>query len=212
MFKGINIDDLGIEEIELYIDNKGNDEVPEEYAQYLSVMEAIRGWLNRAIPEDIIRTKLRRPPYEIKNEKLLKKLINDTINYFYSDAEISKESLRKMYGMTLYKIAYQMLLSAKSVRDLKDAASVFKDSAEMRGVKEDDLDDLPEELRMRPFKIYTTNPEDLGLPKADRRILAKQIDDFADLTEFQKDKIKREAGVLPFKLELPKYEEEPTKG
>jgi hypothetical protein len=81
-----------------------------------------------------------------------------------------------------------------------------------RQLDQPDIDDFPSELFDRPFKLYTLDPEMAGIPKADRREISAFIDGLPELSELEKEVIRREAGILPLKVFLdndedPRYEE-----
>ena len=70
----------------------------------------------------------------------------------------------------------------------------------MRGVFDEKVQEIPDELRQRPIVIYTINPEQLGLARANRQELAKMIDEIPDINDSDRKRVKRDAGVFEFQL------------
>jgi hypothetical protein len=140
------------------------------------------------------------------------KLYNNTMEYFYCDTTISKTAWRNIYAEKMEKV---INFSIRVMKDTSDASKVGKMIAElgkMRQLDQPDIDDFPSELFDRPFKLYTLDPEMAGIPKADRREISAFIDGLPELSELEKEVIRREAGILPLKVFLdndedPRYEE-----
>jgi len=102
------------------------------------------------------------------------------------------------------------MLQVRTVDDARKVVQMIKDIGEMREVHIEDKSDLAEELFQAPVVIYSINPEDLGLPKANRQKLAQMIDNLPELTEKERIRIKQEAQILPLKV-FPNEQEDPRK-
>lgn len=208
----ITINDISLQDIEEFIESGNINNAPQYVVDYLLLMEKIYGMIRRidiyGNDESII--KHLRLTHELSDYKA-RKILTETKEYFYANKTLSKEAWRGFYG----EIADQMINFARQmVRTPTDAKMVVemavKTAKEIRGVNEPEKEDLPEEMFKAPFVVYTMNPDDLGLPKANRAALAKIIDDMPDLTEKERMRIKSEAQVLPLKV-FPDEQEDPRK-
>jgi len=134
-------------------------------------------------------------------------IYDESIEYFYSDKKISKQAWRNLYADKADKALHFAMLQ---MRDVSDASKVVKMAQEisiLRGVKEAEKEELPEEIFRPPFVVYATDPEMLGLPKANRNVIADLIDSLPEITEKERIQIKREAQILPIKIFLDEQED-----
>ena len=169
-----------------------------EMVLYLDQLDKIRGWHYSLLTEDkIIKALLL--DYKDMSRREAKSRYSDAINYFYGDSEIKKEAYRNMVADEMYKAYTAAILSAKEPRDYKIAVEILYKSIEVRGAMDDEKDTLPESVFENKTPIYVMNPELVGLPKADRNILADQIDKMA-ITELKKKRLKGEAGIGDLEL------------
>lgn len=208
----ITINDITLGDIEEFIDTGDIKKAPDYVVEYLLLMEKIYGMIRRidiyGNDESII--KHLRLTQNLSDYKA-RKMLNETREYFYANNKLTKDAWRGIYG----EIADQMINFARQeVRTPADAKMVVdmavKTAKEIRGVNEPEKEELPEEMFKAPFVVYTMNPEDLGLPKANRTKLAQIIDEYPDLTEKEKARIKSEAQALPLKV-FPDEQEDPRK-
>lgn len=205
--------DIELDEIYDFIENGVPTDDKSETMVYMLEMDKVRGMalrIDKFASKDAIVNHL------IKVDKYSRyfatKLYNNTMEYFYCDTTISKSAWRNIYAEKMEKV---INFSIRVMKDTSDASKIGKMIAElgkMRQLDQPDMDDFPSELFDRPFKLYTLDPEMAGIPKADRRELSAFIDKLPELTELEKDTIRREAGILPLKVFLdndedPRYEE-----
>jgi hypothetical protein len=200
---GNNILDISLEAIYDFIENGSPLSAPKGVADYLAEMDKVRA-MNLRIDkwgskDNIVSHLIKVDGYSYY---LANKLYNQSIEYFYADATISKQAW-------LLKIAEGMErdinMSALIAENTSDFAKITKMRSELKGVILEaipDVDPYEDGAYARPFKIYTMSPEDAGLPSANRPELSKWIDSFEDVSEIVKDRIKVEAGVMPGKYFL----------
>lgn len=211
MEKISSLKDIDIEYIYDFIAGGISETMPQEVVDYLEMMDKVRGmrlredkWASKdAIVNHLIKV-------DGLSRYLAEKLFDQTIEYFYSDDRVSKAAWRNIAADDAQKV---INLAKALINDVNDAFKVIKmmkDALEMRQAHIPDIEELPKELFERPFKLYVTNPEDLGLPGINRPKLAQSIDAWEDLSEAEKDIIKREARILPLKV-FPTDEENPRK-
>ena len=169
-----------------------------DMVEYLEQLDVIRGWHYSLYTEDkIIRAFLLK--YPDLSRSTAKNRYADAINYFYCDTFIKKEAYKNLGADDLYKLYVATVKSAKEPRDYKIAADILFKSLEVRGVMDDDPEELPDHIFENRTPVFVMDPTLLNLPKADRNILAKQIDDLA-ITELKKNTIKQHAGIGAIEL------------
>ena len=207
-----SLQDISLDEIYDFIEVGSRETAPEGMVDYLSQMDKVRGMylrIDKYASKDAILNHLKKG--DGLSHYLANKLYNQTMEYFYCDTDISKSAWRNIYAEKMEKVINFAIAKMVDTADASKVAKMILDIGKLRGLDQADKEDFPLEIFAKPFKLYTTNPEDVGMIKADRRQIAEFVDGLGELTELQKDIIKREAGVLPFKLFLEK-EEDPRHG
>lgn len=212
MAKINDIQDIDLDQIYDFIENGVREDAPPEIVEYLEAMDKVRGMflrIDKWASKDAIVNHL------IKIDNLSRyqadKLYNQTLEYFYADNTISKAAWRNIYAEQMQKVVTFAIATMENASDASKVAKMILEMGKMRQLDVPDIEELPKELFERPFKLYNMNPEDLGLPTINRTKLAQFIDNMEDLSEAEKEIIKREARILPLKV-FPIDEENPRKG
>lgn len=194
----VEIEGVELALLQQYIDTGRTAEMPAEILQYLNELELVRGQLLRFENKHTIRELLKSPPYNL-SDYVARKRINDAINFFYIDNEVKRDAWRGLYADKLDRIGLVMLKAAKDVRDLEKAGQILLKAAELRGVFDEVVENLPEELFQKPVRIYTTDITHLGHEKINRNELARMIDSYK-IPEVDRARINQEALI-----EEPKF-------
>ena len=206
----IELYDISLEEIYDFIENgampkNGN---PSPIMLYMLEMEKVRGMalrIDRYASKDAIVSHLMKVDGYSKH--LADKLYNQTMEYFYCDTTISKAAWRNIYAEKMEKVVNFAIAVMKDASDASKVSKMIFEMGRLRQLDQPDKEEFPDALFARPFKIYTTDPEMIGLPTVDRRKLAQFIDKLPELSEVQKEQIKREAQILPIKVFLEAHED-----
>jgi len=169
-----------------------------EMVEYLEQLELIRGWYYSLNTQDKIIKALCLKYKHLKPNTAKKRYV-DAMNYFYCDTTIQKEAYRNMAADDLFNLYIAATKSAKDPKDYKIAADIRYKSLEARGSMQDDPEQLPDHIFEPRTAVFVMDPTLLNLPKADRNILAKQIDDMP-ITEIKKGVIKQHAGIDAIEL------------
>ncbi|WP_074406632.1 hypothetical protein [Aquimarina megaterium] len=191
-------EDLHLDLLNQWIERGSRDEMPEEILEYLDQLDKARGWYNSLMTEEQIIKRLLANYPDLDRIKARNRFY-DAINFFYLDNHVKKEAYANIYANKLDNIATAIIRSAENSDDYSKAVKAITEAARIRGVYEKEQDKLPKELFDKPNKVYTMNPEDLGLPAANRNELARQIEAM-NITEEQAIKIKQDAGLEPRKI------------
>ena len=181
--------------LQQYINTGCTADMPEEILRYLNELELVRGLLLRYVAKENIIKLLKAAPYNLTDYSARQRFF-DAIDLFYIYNEIKREAWRGLFAERLENIATTMLHASKSVRELKEAAMIFVEAAKMRGVFDPEPDSLPEELFVKPIRIYTIDITDLGHERVNRHELARMIDSY-QIDEVTRQRLRQEAMVEP---------------
>lgn len=207
----ISIEQIELSDIYEFMEKGSLSDAPEVIVNYLQLLDKIRGM---ALRIDQFSSKEAIVKHLILVDKLSRykasKIYDEALEYFYVDSKISKKAWINIYAD---KVDKMINFSMQIVKDVNDAAKVVKmllDASNLREVHAPDKEDLPEELFLPPFIVYSADAEFLGMPKINRQRLSEMIDAYPELTEKEKIQIKREALVLPLNV-FPNEQEDARK-
>lgn len=118
----------------------------------------------------------------------------ESIEMFFANRKVSKEAMRaKMADQydTLYALAMQ---NARTTKDFEIAAGILSSKAKVLRLDQDDPQQLPAENYSKQFRVLSLSPEVIGLPRANRDELARQIDGIV-APEAVKKRLRVDAGI-----------------
>lgn len=118
----------------------------------------------------------------------------ESIEMFFANRKVSKEAMRaKMADQydTLYALAMQ---NARTTKDFEIAAGIISSKAKVLRLDQDDPQQLPAENYSKQFRVLSLSPEVIGLPRANRDELARQIDGIV-APEAVKKRLRVDAGI-----------------
>lgn len=118
----------------------------------------------------------------------------ESIEMFFANRKVSKEAMRaKMADQydTLYTLAMQ---NARTTKDFEIAAGILSSKARVLRLDQDDPQQLPAENYSKLFRVLSLSPEVIGLPRANRDELARQIDGIV-APEAVKKRLRVDAGI-----------------
>nr|WP_317631393.1 hypothetical protein [uncultured Flavobacterium sp.] len=207
----MTIYDVDLQDIYDFMENGNPKNAPAHIVEYLDLLDMVRGMYLRidkyATKEAVVKHLM--VAKDLSRYKA-NAVYDEAMQYFYCDSKISKKAWRNIYAEKAEKM---INFSMQTVQDVSDAQKVVKmllDASKIRGLDEPDEQELPEDVFRAPFVVYTADAEMLGLPMVDRRKLEQIIESVPDLTEKEKQQIKREAQILPIKV-FPNEQEDPRK-
>ena len=100
----------------------------------------------------------------------------------------------------LQKAAQAVLLSAKSPKDMEIYGNLKIQAWKVKQLdKEDPV--KHEQPKDKPIKVYTTDSNMIGIPSIDRTLLAQQIDSIPDISERDRERLKRDANIIETSFE-----------
>ena len=197
--------DYNLDDLYEWIETGRSQTAPEELFQYANLLDKIRGMMLR---KDIYGSK----------EAIIKHLVNfdenlkgnrykanqyyaESIEYFYTQDNISKKAWRNLYAEDLDK-AYDLAISlAQSTADVEKATKIKERAAKVRALDQEEPEKLPDNFFTRPNKIYTIDMDKFELGNVDRKELEIWIDENTKkLTPKAIDRIKQEALITKVKI------------
>ena len=210
-FWNMNLDDISLDHIYDFMENGSVKNAPEEIVNYLLLLDKVMGMIRRI---DIYGNKDAVIKHLVLVDKLspykAKKVYNETLEYFHSDKEVSKEAYRNYYAERMDKVInFAMLI----MKDGADAAKVHKmllDTMLARGVNEKDEEVIPDHYYDKPINLLSYDARILEFGETNRRALDDFINKLPELTEKERQRIKQEALLLPLKI-FPNEQEDPRK-
>ena len=207
----MNINDVDLSDIYDFMERGKAENAPQHIVDYLNLLDKARGMIDRI---DVTGSKNAVVKHLMINDNLSRykagQLYDEAIEYFFVSNRVSKSAWKNVYADKMDKMINFALLQTRTVDDARKVVQMLKDVGDMREVHVPDLERLPEELFKAPIVVYTIDPEELGLPKANRQRLAEIIDQIPELTEKERIRIKQEAQALPIKV-FPDEQENPRK-
>lgn len=200
---GYKLEDINLEIISDFIETGNRSNVDPVILQYLDLMDKVRGMFLRfdkfGSRDHIINHLMKVDGF---SRFLASNIYNDALEYFYCDSKISKDAWRNIYAEKMEKVINLAMLSIKDTSDASKVTKMIAEVATLRQLHIEDKEELPEEWFTKPWKLYAMDAEMLGMPTVNRHKIAEQIDLLPELSEKEREMIKREAGSLPIKIFL----------
>lgn len=183
-----------------WVDKGRTEKLPEGMDRYLEQIDyANRLWRSANSPQTIIK-KLA-TTYKELNIMTAKSRYEDAMVWFYLDDKISQEAWRNVIFEKQMQIVDAAIRSATCVDDYNKASMILQRAYKAKGLHELEEEKIPEGAFNRPIKVYSLDTSDfIDLPQNTNRNLLGQYIDEMNLTEQQRVKIKRDAGIAPKEL------------
>lgn len=207
----MSIENVDLQDIYDFMERGNANNAPQHIVDYLELLDKVRGMIIRIDQfgsKDIVVKHLM-VANGLSRYKA-SQVYDEAVEYFYCSQRVSKSAWKNVYADKMDKMINFSMQMVRTVDDARKVVQMLKDAGEMREVHVEDKDNLPEELFKAPVVVYTLDPEDLGLPKANRQKLAEIIDNLPELTEKERIRIKQEAQALPLKV-FQDEQEDPRK-
>lgn len=185
-------DEGAFERIQDYIagGSKGNLSQKEQvYIDLLTMIYSLDGQWGKRRTIKFLTSK----PFSFSYEQA-SNMYAEAIEMFFANRKVSKEAMRaKMADQydTLYALAMQ---NARTTKDFEIAAGILSSKAKVLRLEQDDPQQLPAENYSKQFRVLSLSPEVIGLPRANRDELARQIDGIV-APEAVKKRLRVDAGI-----------------
>lgn len=132
-------------------------------------------------------------PFNLKYA-LASERYDEAINLFYRDRNVEKKSLRHLRAEQLEEAATIVRDNAITSRDWEVYGNLLMQASKLQELDKPDPDKLPKEVYSKPVRVYSLDPEFIGLPKTDRQLIANQIEQL-DIPERDKIRLRKDGGL-----------------
>lgn len=207
--------DYNLDDLYEWIETGRSLNVPEELFLYAQILDKIRAMMLRkdiyGNKEAIIKHLVNFDEHLKNNRPKANQFYAESIEYFYTQDNISKKAWRNLYAEDLDK-AYDLAISlAQSTADVEKATKIKERAAKVRALDQEEPEKLPDNFFTRPNKIYTIDMDKFELGNVNRTELEIWIDENTKkLTPKAIDRIKQEALITKVKI-FQNEEENPRK-
>ena len=207
--------DYNLDDLYEWIETGRSLNVPEELFLYAEILDKIRAMMLRkdiyGNKEAIIKHLVNFDENLKNNRPKANQFYAESIEYFYTQDNISKKAWRNLYAEDLDK-AYDLAISlAQSTADVEKASKIKERAAKVRALDQEEPEKLPDNFFTRPNKIYTIDMDKFELGNVNRTELEIWIDENTKkLTPKAIDRIKQEALITKVKI-FQNEEENPRK-
>lgn len=197
------------ETLQDYIASGCTIELTGDELDYYNALYALVG-INRKYGKDNAIAFLMHEPFNVERMRA-RQMYSEAINLFYLNDTIENNAHRNMVFDNLMKAAHVVLQNAVNSKDMEVYGNLTVQAARIKQLDRPDPV-KPKELDEKPFKVYDLGPEKVGLPSANRNLLAAQIDSMPDIPSREKVRLKRDANVVDIDFEeMLDDQEEKTK-
>lgn len=204
MFKTSHFDTL-----QDYLDSGCTMELTAEELDYYNVLYALVG-INRKYGKDNAIAFLMHEPFNVERMRA-RQMYSEAINLFYLNDSIENDAHRNMMYDNLMKAAQVVLMNATTSKDMEVYGNLTVQAAKIKQLDKPDPV-KPKEIEEKHIKVYDLDPAAVGLPSANRNLLAAQIDGMADISGREKTRLKRDANIIDVDIEeMLDDQEEKTK-
>lgn len=118
----------------------------------------------------------------------------EAIEMFFANRQVSKDAMRAKTADQFDTLHAAAVATAKTTRDYEVAANILAQKAKILRLDQPDPEILPPSLYQKQFRVLSLSPESIGLPPANRDILAAQIDSLG-LDSSVRRRLRQEAGI-----------------
>lgn len=197
------------ETLQDYIASGCTIELTDDELQYYNALYAIIG-IQRKYGKDNAIAFLMHEPFEL-NRQRAREMYNEAINLFFANDTIENSAHRNMMYDSLLKAAQVVMTTAKGSKDMEVYGNLMTQAWKIKGLDKPDVV-KPKEIKDKPIKIYSLDSAAVGMPGVNRAQLAAQIDAIPDISEREKERVKRDARVVDIDfIEMLDDQEEKTK-
>ncbi len=184
-------------------------ELTDEELAYYNALYAMVG-ISRKYGKDNAIAFLQHEPFNMERMRA-RQMYSEAINLFYLNDTIENDAHRNMLFDNLQKAALAVLQNASSAKDMEVYGNLLTQAARIKQLDKPDPV-KPKEVTDKPIKVYDLDPSAVGLPSANRQLLAQQIDGIDGISSREKTRLKREANIIDIDIiEMLDDQEEKTK-
>ncbi|MBQ9660708.1 MAG: hypothetical protein IJV37_05530 [Bacteroidales bacterium] len=127
-------------------------------------------------------------------------LYAEAVELFHANRKVSREALRDKTADMFDTLYHAAVAAAKSTADYTMAADILAKKSKLLRLDQEEVQKLDPAVYQRFPTIVDASPESIGLPRADRRVLAEIIKKLP-VPETEKKRLAMDAGVIDMDIE-----------
>lgn len=206
LIKGITLADIYD-----FVDNGDPENTPEGIATYFVLMEKVRVLDLRALDYGTKASVINHlTKIEGLTKHLAEKVYYDGLEYYYSSTKLSKQAQRNLDADKIDRLVAILTPFVKEAKDGKIIADMIEKAHKIRQADKDEVEFIPEAWLKETWNLYTTDMLEAGLEPINADLLAKQIENYPELTNKEIAQVKQEAGLLTLEI-FPDDKKNPRK-
>lgn len=186
------------EQLQDFIASGCSIELTEEELKYYNALYAIVG-IQRKYGKDNAIAFLMHEPFNVKRIRA-SEMYDEAINLFFANDTIENNAHRNMMFDSLMKAAQVVLLTSRNAMDMEVYGKLMANAAKIKQLDRPDPVKR-QEVKEKPIKVYELESEVVGIPSVNRQELARLIDGIEDISERERERLKRDARVVDVKFE-----------
>lgn len=175
-----------------YIDSGSSGALSTKEEIYIDLLNLIYSLSKQHDRRNVIRF-LTKAPFKMSYARAVD-AYDEAVNLFYSNRNVSREALRQKYAADLDSWAYMIAKEAKSAADYAVAGDLKTKAAKILRLDQPDQEQLPMSQYIKPFRLHSLNPSDVGFEPVNRNDLLPLIEKFVG-PEAVKRRLRMEAGI-----------------
>lgn len=192
-----------------YIASGCTMQLTDDELDYYNVLYALVG-IHRKYGKDNAIAFLMHEPFCVERMRA-RQMYSEAINLFYLCDTVENDAHRNMMFDNLMKAAQVVLQNATTAKDMEVYGNLTVQAAKIKQLDKPDPV-KPKQLDEKHIKVYDLDPAAVGLPSANRQLLAAQIDGMQDVPRREKTRLKRDANIIDVNIEeMLNDQEEKTK-
>ena len=121
-------------------------------------------------------------------------LYAEATEMFFANRKVSKEALQAKFAERFDTLYALTMAAAKTPKDFEIAGNLLMQQAKVLRLDQNDPEILPADKYQKQFRLLSLTPEAIGLPPANRDVLAAQIDEML-IPEREKRRLRMEGGI-----------------
>lgn len=178
------------QKLESFIMSEGKVDLSAEESIYLEALTMMNS-MDRKYGRRKTIAFFTKPPFNLKYSSAAE-MYDEALNLFYTDRNQEKKAVRHKYAELLEEAALLARTMAVSSKDLEVYGNLMTQAAKVRQLDKADPEPIPKELYLRPVRVFSLDPETVGITAINRQDVASQIEAL-EIPERDKIRLRKDA-------------------
>lgn len=193
----MKFDNSYYDKLQDYIQSGCELELNQDELDYYNALYAMLGIYRKYGRQNAINMMIN-PPFST-SRRIAGRMMDETINLFYLNDNVEREAYRNMIFNNLDNAAKVVLRTAKGVESMEIYGKLMMQAYKVKGL--DQPDEKKESVHEdKEIKIYSLNPQSVGIPSINRDEIAGIIDNLK-VAEKDRTRIRQDANIQDIDFE-----------